>query len=295
MGGIAGKYYGTIDHCYFAGTIDGTSTVGGLIGRSYDDDHAPTVTNYYVYAEVLNGNETYRGHYVGYAHGTCSITNCWGWSPANKDGGYNGGTLTATTLSQDDFTMGRACYLMNGSSFVNPTWYQTLGEDPSPTFDSTHGLVYKISSEEYAYQIDSESMKEMVSFLVSEAGEYSTSVIATASLIDEYANSLGDMPKVTTREELYAAYKNIENLRKNVEASAAAYDAYEKAVQGIITDIIEHEGEIAGPDLEFLQTYLEDEIEPGEDYPQGSYPYIMSYHLLTAAEVQAETAYAKSL
>ena len=295
VGGIAGKYYGTIDHCYFAGTIDGTSTVGGIIGSSYDDDNVATVTNCYVYAEVLNGNEEYRGHYVGYAHGKNSITQCWGWSPANKDAGYNGGTLTVTTLKQEDFATGRACYLMNGNSFVNPTWFQTLGEDQSPTLDETHGLIYKISSEEYGCQTDSESLKEMVSFLVNEAGEFSTSVIATTSLIDAYASSLGDLPKVTTREELFAAYHNAESLRKSIETSAAAYDAYDKAVQNIITDILEHEGEIAGPDLEFLITYLEDEIEPCEDYPQGSYPYVILYHVLTTTEVQAETVFAKSL
>ena len=295
VGGIAGKYYGTIDHCYFAGTIDGTSTVGGIIGSSYDDDHVATVTNCYVYAEVLNGNETYRGHYVGYAHGANSITKCWGWSPANKDGGYNGGTMSVTTLNQEDFATGRACYLMNGSSFINPDWFQTLGEDFSPTFDETHGLVYKISDEEYACQTDNQSLKEMVSFLISEAGEFSSSVIATTSLIDAYASSLGNLPKVTTREELYAAYQNAESLRKSIDASAAAYDAYDKAVQNIITDIQEHEGEIAGPDLEFLLTYIEDEIEPGEDYPRGSYPYIMTYHELGTGEVQAEVGYVKSL
>ena len=295
VGGIAGKYYGTIDHCYFAGTIDGTSTVGGIIGSSYDGDHAPTVTNCYVYAEVLNGNESYRGHYVGYAHENTSITKCWGWSPANKDGGYNGGTMSVTTLNQEDFATGRACYLMNGSSFINPVWFQTLGEDFTPTFDKTHGLVYKVSDEEYACQTDNQSLKEMVSFLISEAGEFSSSVIATTSLIDAYASSLGNLPKVTTREELYAAYQNAESLRKSIDASAAAYDAYDKAVQNIITDIQEHEGEIAGPDLEFLLTYIEDEIEPGEDYPRGSYPYIMTFHELGTGEVQAEVGYVKSL
>lgn len=72
-GGLAGYSYGTIDNCYFAGSLttaiyNGTAYAGGLVGNLYFGQ----LTNSYIYNNsplTINGVSSYRMNPIGKMHG----------------------------------------------------------------------------------------------------------------------------------------------------------------------------------------------------------------------------------
>ncbi|MCR4920750.1 MAG: hypothetical protein K5945_03460 [Bacteroidaceae bacterium] len=45
---------------------------------------------------------------------------------------------------------GEICFLLNDGNTVDPTWFQTLGEDDNPVLDNTHKIVYKLGDSMYS-------------------------------------------------------------------------------------------------------------------------------------------------
>ena len=46
------------------------------------------------------------------------------------------------------FRYGEVCYMINGNKSNNVTWYQTVGTDPHPVLDDSHGIVYRFENEQ---------------------------------------------------------------------------------------------------------------------------------------------------
>ena len=295
-GGMVGKMYGTISNCYFGGNLDCASTTAGMAGSSYDADHAVTISNCVVYSTTLNGTEAYLGNYVGYAHENSAINNCYACTPVSKDAGYNGGSSSGNkTATEEQVTSGELTWILNGNSFINPKWYQTVGDDAGPVLMPSHGLIYKISDEEYGCQTDAETLKAMVTFLAQNARDYGTDAVAQQSLKDEYLAAVaGINTEITNREQLMDAYAEVDALRKSVEASEKVYKTYEAKVLEILAYMNEHE-EITGPWKELLMDYLESEMGPSDEMPNGSSMYILETLELDAAQVNAEIEFAQHL
>ena len=53
------------------------------------------------------------------------------------------------TCLADQVSDGTLCYWLNGESSVDPVWYQKLGEDMHPVFDSSRGIVYLLENGKY--------------------------------------------------------------------------------------------------------------------------------------------------
>ena len=91
--------------------------------------------------------------------------------------------------------------------------------------------------------------------------------------------------------DLYAKSLSLKSL---LQASAKAYRDYQEKVDYVTAYLDEHDG-FAGPTRQVLETYLYEDMEPGGDYPNGSYPYIIRVHALTTDEVNAEALYVQAL
>ena len=142
VGGVCGRNYsGTISDCYNYGTISGNYYVGGVCGYN----NGSTISNCYNYGSVSGSNRYYVGGVCGYNNGT--ISNCY-YLEGTADGGIYGNDESgkAEAKTSEQFASGEVCWLLNGSSDANPTWFQTINTDDSPVLDNTHGTVYAIGN-----------------------------------------------------------------------------------------------------------------------------------------------------
>lgn len=142
IGGLAGRYEGTIENCFFAGAINSTHTansIGGLIGAC-NGSYKTHLLKSYVDAHINATNQN-QGKFVGWIsegsiveycviNKNCGITDDqWGgpWT------GNNAGNL-AVLANTDDFSTGLACWYLNKKTSESPTWFQTLGVDSYPVW-----------------------------------------------------------------------------------------------------------------------------------------------------------------
>ena len=157
IGGLAGRYEGTMENCFFAGTISSTHTnnsVGGLIGACGADNKTHLLKSYV--DATINATNPYKGKFAGWFEkgGTieyCVINNNCGIADSD-DGGPWAGTHTDATLAvlvnTDDFSTGQACWYLNKKTSESPTWVQTIGVHSHPVWKDAK-VVYGTSTGTY--------------------------------------------------------------------------------------------------------------------------------------------------
>ena len=188
---------------------------------------------------------------------------------------------------------GALCYLMNGASFINPTWYQTLGEDPSPVLNNAHGLVYPTGEDSYDCAITAEDYADMVDRVIYAETAIYGEMIATVSLKNSYVNSLAKL-EGSSYEDFVKGYSELSKLRAEIAASAQAYASYIEKLNQIKAYLEENLG-LLGPDRDILDTYLNETIAADETYPNGTSLFILNDLSLSVEELQAETAFVGKL
>ena len=182
---------------------------------------------------------------------------------------------------------GQLCYLLNRGDLRNPTWFQTLGEDEFPILDPTHGIVYSTGQDEFASASTDDERAQMVKTLIeNEIAQYEETV-ATQSLIDNYIKKLNAV-KGATISDYFAAYDKSAGLRTAIDEACQAYAAYVALATQAQNTL--QSGGFEGEEVDRLRQYLEEEVEPGEEYENGSYIYIIEKKELYADEVQEEAA-----
>ena len=149
----------TFENLGNAGKVTGTGHTSGILGRAWSQSgNTIDMIACWSISEVTSTEG--GGMLCGWASGssTYRLTDCWtaGILEAPTNGFVVRGSATtifnnvwATNGEQsgvrnflaEDLASGGLCYYMNGdqSQFV---WYQTLGQDPYPVTDSSHGIVY---------------------------------------------------------------------------------------------------------------------------------------------------------
>lgn len=150
-----------------AAKIKGSENTSSFIGRAWKN---PQFKNCWSIGEIDNsvgsGNKTNTGVFMGWCNNWGgSFTNCWTtatFAIAPADANYltrKGDNVTfnncyslygsqATRMTEDDVISGALCYALNGDQ-SEIVWYQTLGVDPHPVLDSSHGFVTKNSDGTY--------------------------------------------------------------------------------------------------------------------------------------------------
>ena len=109
------------------------------------------------------------------------------------------------SISEEAVASGDLCYKLNGNSFANPAFYQTLDEDNYPVLDPTHGLVYTLDGENYSDIHDEASFKNFTKEVAENAEEMTTKVV-TKSLLDEFQEAMTALKAITEREAYLEQY-----------------------------------------------------------------------------------------
>ena len=259
-GVIAGEIHAcTVDNVFSAGELvisTEHSQQGGISGEAAE----ATLNNCYTVYDVLSTGTAPRAQ-----------NNCWF------------GEETRQMASN-----GELCYKMNHEDFQNPLWYQTLGEDEFPVLDNTHGVVYSSGEGEYASAVTADEFRTMVNSIIDgEIAKYQERA-ATKTLVNNYIKKLNAL-KGSLLDEFLEAFNGMSGLRIAITESENAYAAYVAKAQAV-RDFLDQNQGLQGDDVDLLVEYLEEEVEPNEQFPNGSYIYIMNNLTLLADELSDETA-----
>ena len=333
QGGILGGAHGTmtiVEGCTYSGTLDsydsgGSGNYGGIIG--YVNNSSATVvniTNCLFDGTVFNSSETPGGctfgGFVGYSNsGIVTIKNClsighvesavWGqYFSAVKstksslpnsyyvgdilNGSASTVTLTAIETNTDELSTGEIAWKLNEESFIDVTWHQTIDENIYPLPYGDGKIVYQTKDGDYA-NIDPASIAAFINSVIANETEFIEETVAYQELLDEYAEEVRSWENIETYEEFIEAYKAAAELKESIKTSAANYAAYVKTCEDAANYLSENN--LEGEWSDFLQTYLQDNVEPNKDYPNGSYAYIMENRLLDDAAIAAEIAFVNQM
>ena len=271
----------------------------GILGNNDGDVANLHLKNCYVTGNILGSTRTSSGLLIGIAGTGSIIENCWGTGRVEGNhgddsyfvNGFKSGSIIncyckygnqVPNITDEQVASGELCYLLNSESFINPTWFQTLDEDPHPVWDSTHGTVYK-AGEKFGDVHDDASFAIFKDAYLSAEKKYCETVIAEQALIDRYAECIQATKSCSTMEE----FADICGMKAIVESSANAYAALQAKADEVTVYLEEHD-DFKGEKRNQLEFYLAKRGEPSELYPNGTIPYIMETHTMTEDEVADE-------
>ena len=259
----------TISNCWTTGeltVITAHEQCGGLAGE------AASTT-------VSNSWSSYEGLFVGVNKTT--ITNCT-YYDANSYPNI-----------AEECENGGLCYRLNKGSFINATWYQTIGTDMYPVRDASHGLVYKSGEDTYESALTDEDFARLITSVIEAETDAWATTIVTRSLAEQYAASLAALANLSF-EEFKTGYNALARQRTSLQRSAEAYVLYQEKVAEVKARV-ESDNTIEGEARDVLVAYLNDRIEPNETYPHGSYSYVIEQCALSTADVNTETNFVQLL
>lgn len=257
-GVIAGEIHAcTVDNVFSAGNIYVSTSHAQRGGISAEAAEA-TLNNCYTTFDVLSVGTAPRAQ-----------NNCWYGDEARL-------------MAQS----GELCYMMNHQDFQHPTWFQTLDEDEFPVLDNTHGVVYPIGEGEYASAVTADDFRAMVNGIIDDEEAKYQERVATKSLVNNYVKKLNAL-RGSLSDDFFEAYNAMAGLRTAISESESAYAAYDAKVAEV-TAYLDKNQSLEGEDVDLLVEYLEEEFEPNEAFPNGSYTYIMNNRSLLADELKDE-------
>ena len=320
-------YSGTLD----GNDAGGSGNYGGIIG--YVNNNGNTVadiTNCLFDGAVVNNNSapggcTFGG-FVGYSNGgVVTIKNClsighvesavWGQffgavksTKSSLPNSYyigeilNGSastvTLTATETNTDQLASGEITWKLNEENFIDVVWHQILNEQNYPVPYGNEGVVYQNNNGLYEC-IDPDDPSSITSFInniIANETEFLEDLVAYQELINAYKEEIQSWEEIESYEEFLEVYKAAAELKESIKTSAANYAKYIEECEAAAAYI--EENNLQGETTDILKTYLDKDnaLEPdAEDYPNGSYAYILENLNLDDEAIAAEIAFVKQM
>lgn len=287
-----------ITNCLFDGEVvnknanPGGCTFGGIVG--YNNGGRATICNclsvglvsaaenkFGQFFGALNGNNStfVNDYYVGeFVNGASSVGKANGDIPVEAE--------------DSQLTSGEIAWKLNGESFIDAVWRQVIDEDEYPKPTGTGAFVYAVID---GYANASEDEPESFDSFRDDVIAYETSVIedddfiARAALVQDYSEVIGSWEAIDNYKDFFNAYLAGQKVKEAVMTSAANYAAYVQACDAAAEYI--KDNNLKGKYTDFLVTYLEDSVEPCNDYPNGSAPYILEKCILDDEQIIAETSF----
>lgn len=124
--------------------------------------------------------------------------------------------------------------------------------------------------------------------------ERDLNVNAQASLLEAYEAALEELGNTENIEAMVVVLNKVNDLGAQIDASVSAYENY-LAVTNEIAVFLEENPALQGEARDLLESYLNDFLEPGEQFPNGSMFFITEECPLDVDQLKAETAYAQEL
>ena len=265
----------TINNCGMVGDVKGPRENGSFSGWLGD---WAEVTNCFAVG-LVEGYENENRYFARYgdARVNDNIKNCYALHGTQEHVGI---------VTAEDFESGALAWRANGEQFRTAYWYQTLGEDPYPFPDPSHGTVI-FAADQYFSIADEADIDEVSAAIQTYEEEAVADVIATQSLLNKYSATLASLADATTIPEFADVLDSVSVQKKEIAENAATYKAFADKCEEIKARL-ESDTSFQGDLRTALEAYLNESEEPSEENPLGTYSYIMDNHTATAAEVKAE-------
>lgn len=287
-------------------TVGGVNA-GGLLGGNHDSKGIIVMQRCYTTGQIASLGRGESAALAGWLGGVSSTTleNCWTTAEVTGQDGtkeaYRGTAQVRncysvkggqfTQFDASEVSTGALTWKLNGKSFVNAQWYQTLGEDEYPTW-LEHGLVYASDEDGYQDVHDQGSYEAFRDHIISSETQECSELVACTALLDTYTTTLEGMTTIGTLAEFLKAYANAAPQRQAIQNSTALYQAYKSQAEYAL-DYIEH-NTFECDEADRLKEYLTQDEEPGDNFAQGTYQHIMDTHTLDDEAIQAETEFIKT-
>ena len=119
-------------------------------------------------------------------------------------------------------------------------------------------------------------------------------VLGQETLKDAYKEIVKGAEDLTDIDAILEAADQASRLPDQIKLSVAAYESYATAIKAIY-DEWESRDDLSGDDADRLETYLTQSEEPSDEFPNGTYLYIIENRLLNADQLAAEVLFAQQL
>ena len=324
-----------IENCIYSGTLnvgEHTGNIGGIVGYINNNSEAiVNITNCLFDGEIQNGNSAdgQCGGIVGYNNGgKATIKNCLSIGTiVSSDGnigqligrlngsntvfdnnyyagefvngtasGKSAGGAAPIQVDNAQLASGEIAWKLNGENFLDAVWRQSIGEDNYPKPTSAGALVYQTPDGYACISEDQpESFDSFRDGIIANETAFieNEELVAYNVLVNEYKEAIKSWETIDNLNDFMAAYKDASVIKENVKASASCYAAYVQACEAA-TDYIKNNG-LEGEYTDFLVTYLEETVEPNNNYPHGSAPYIMENRNLDDKTITAEITFVNQM
>lgn len=265
--------------------LQGFSRAAALDSEAYADYDENLMRNTYYYAESAGLRQARR--LMDITEGSKEAPIHDGVGEVLTDGGnYVPGTAAA------------AAYYMGKGNYWNAPLYLavtdgTLKVGFANQVDSkdTWNVIDRIRIE---YVGDDSEAYALIAAQIADDAQDLDDVEGQETLKADYQKVIAGAAGLTEAEAILAAADKASRLPDQIKLSAAAYARYSAVVAAIRA---EREGrdDLIGDDADILDTYLTEDEEPSETYPNGTYEYISSTRLLDAEQLAAEADFARRL
>lgn len=265
--------------------LQGFSRAAALDSEAYESFNEDMMRNTYFYAESAGKRQARR---------LVDITS------DGKDAQMNGGVGEAE-LPNGDYvptnTAAAAIYMSKGHYWNKPLYLAvtdgTLRIGLSNQIDAKDAwsVIDRVRIEYVGNDADAYAL---IAEQISDDAQDLADVLGQETLKEAYEEIVRGAEELTDINAILDAADQASRLPDQIKLSVAAYESYDAAIQAIIAEC-ESRDDLIGDDADKLETYLTESEEPSEDFPNGSYLYIMENRLLDAEQLAAEIAFAQQL
>ncbi len=265
--------------------LQGFSRAAALDSEDYENYEEDMMRNTYYYAESAGKRQARR---------LVDIT------ADGKDVPMNGG-VGEVQLPSDEYvpatTAGAAVYMGKGHYWNSPLYLAVT--------DGTLriGLTNQINTAKAWSVID----RVRIEYVGNDAAAYAliakqieddaqdlSEVLGLETLKEAYRKVVEDAAKLTEVDAILDAADQASRLPDQIKLSVAAYETFFAAIDAINEEWASRD-DLQGEDADKLETYLTQDEEPSDDFPNGTYLYIKENRLLDADQLAAEAVFARQL
>ena len=266
--------------------LQGFSRAAALNSEAYEDFEEDLMRNTYYYAESAGKRQARR---------LVDITS------DGKDAQMNGGVGETQLPFGTDYvpttTAAAAVYMSKGHYWNKPLYLAvtdgTLRIGLSNQINSTNAwsVIDRVRIE---YVGNDAAAYALIAEQIADDAQNLDDVFGQETLKEAYQNIVNKAGSLTDVDAILDAADQASRLPDQIKLSVAAYDNYAVALQAI-KDEWESRDDLIGEDADRLETYLTQDEEPSDEFPNGTYIYIMDNRLLDAEQLAAEIAFAQQL
>ena len=265
--------------------LQGFSRAAALDSEAYEEYEEDMMRNTYYYAESAGKRQARR---------LMDIT------ADGKDAKMNDG-VGEVELPNGDFvpsnTAAAAIYMAKGHYWNKPLYLAvtdgTLRIGLSNQINST-GAWSVIDRVRIEYVGNDAAAYALIAEQITDDAQDLSEVLGQETLKDAYEEIINNVGSLSETDAILDAADQASRLPDQIKLSVAAYESYAAAVQAIYAEW-ESRDDLIGDDADRLETYLTEEEEPCDDFPNGTYLFIVENRLLDAEQLAAEIAFAQQL